>query len=70
VTEYPKSDNNGSISDASTIPKDGDHLKGGPEEDGELCQIRNPQLDKALAVVKSTARSDQSQKKRKVVAKR
>jgi hypothetical protein len=52
VTEYPKSDNNGSVSDASTIPKDGDHLKGGPGEDGELYQIENPKLDKALAVVK------------------
>jgi hypothetical protein len=52
VTEYPKSDNNGSVSDASTIPKDGDHLKGGSEEDGELYQIENPQLDTALAMVK------------------
>jgi hypothetical protein len=31
ATEYPKSDNNGSVSDASTIPKDGDHLKEGLE---------------------------------------
>jgi hypothetical protein len=30
--EYPKSDNNGSASDASTIPKDDDHLKEGLEE--------------------------------------
>jgi hypothetical protein len=40
------------VSDAPTIPKGGDHLKGGPEEDGELHQIENPQLDKALTVVK------------------
>jgi hypothetical protein len=52
VTEYQKSDNNGSVSDASTIPKDGDHLEGGPEEDEGPYQIRNPQLDKAIAVVK------------------
>jgi hypothetical protein len=52
VTEYPKSDNNGSLSDASTIPKEGDHLKGESEEDGEICQIRNPQLEKALAMAK------------------
>ena len=41
ATEYPKSDNNGSASDASTIPKDGDHLKEGPEEVAELNQIEN-----------------------------
>jgi hypothetical protein len=52
ATEYPKSDNNGSVSDASTIPKDDDHLKGGPEEDAERHQIENPKLAKALTVVK------------------
>jgi hypothetical protein len=52
ATEYPKSDNNGSASDASTIPKDGDHLKEGPEEDVELYQIENPKLAKALTVVR------------------
>ena len=40
--EYPKSDNNESVSDASTIPKDGDHLNGGPEEDVKRYQIENP----------------------------
>jgi hypothetical protein len=47
-----KSDNNGSVSDASTIPKDGDHLNGGPEEDVERYQIENPKLARALTVVK------------------
>jgi hypothetical protein len=32
ATEYPKSNNNGSVSDASTIPKDDGHLKEGLEE--------------------------------------
>ena len=52
ATEYPKSDNNGSVSDALTIPKDGDHLKGGPEEDVERHQIKSPKLARALTVVK------------------
>jgi hypothetical protein len=53
--EYPKSDNNGSVSDAPTTPKDGDHLnegEGAPEGDGEPRQISNPQLDRAIAVVR------------------
>jgi hypothetical protein len=52
ATEYPKSDDNGSVSDAPTILKDGDHLKGGPEEDVERYQIENPKLARALTVVK------------------
>ena len=47
--EYPKSDNNGSLSDASTIPKDGDHLKKGPEEAAALNQNENRKLDRAAA---------------------
>ena len=43
--EYPRSDNNGSLSDASTIPKDDDHLKGGPEEAAALNHNENPKLD-------------------------
>ena len=39
ATEYPKSDNNGSVSDASPIPKDDDHLKEGLEEVAERNQI-------------------------------
>ena len=50
ATGYPKSDNNGSASDASTIPKDGGHLEEGPEEDAELYQIENPKLDEALTM--------------------
>jgi hypothetical protein len=50
--EYPKSDHNGSVSDASAIPQDGDHLKEGSEEDVERYQIENPKLARALAVVK------------------
>ena len=52
ATDYPKSDNNGSVSDASTIPKDGDHLKEGQEEAAVLNQNENPKLDRALAVIK------------------
>jgi hypothetical protein len=52
ATEYPKSDNNGSASDASTIPKDGDHLKEGLEEVAERNQTENPKLARALAVIK------------------
>jgi hypothetical protein len=52
ATEYPRSDNNGSASDASTIPKDDGHLKEGLEEVAELNQTENPKLAKALAVVK------------------
>jgi hypothetical protein len=50
--EYPKSDNNGSVSDASTIPKDGDHLEEGLVENVERYQIENPKLARALTVVK------------------
>jgi hypothetical protein len=50
--EYPKSDNNGSVSDAPTIPKDGDHLEGGLVENVERHQIENPELARALTVVK------------------
>jgi hypothetical protein len=50
--EYPKSGNNGSVSDASTIPKDDGHLKEGLEEVAERNQTENPKLAKALAVVK------------------
>jgi hypothetical protein len=50
--EYPKSDNNGSASGASAIPKDGDHLKEGPEEVVGRDQTENPELARALAVVK------------------
>jgi hypothetical protein len=54
ATDYPKSDNNGSVSDASTIPKDGDHLKEGLEEVAvaELNQTENPKLARALAMIK------------------
>jgi hypothetical protein len=52
ATEYPKSDNNGSLSDASTIPKDGDHPKEGTEEAVALNQNENTKLDRALAVIK------------------
>jgi hypothetical protein len=52
ATEYPKSDNNGSLSDASTIPKDGDHLKEGSEVAAERNQNENPKLDRALTVLK------------------
>ena len=48
--EYPKSDNNGSVSDASTIPKDGDHLEEGLVETVERYQIENPKLARALTV--------------------
>jgi hypothetical protein len=48
--EYPKSDNNGSLSDASTIPKDDDHLKGGSEGAAALNQNENPQPARALTV--------------------
>ena len=50
--DYPKSDNNGSLSDASTIPKDGDHLKEGSEVAAERNQNENPKLDRALTVLK------------------
>ena len=50
--EYPKSDNNGSLSDASTIPKDGDHLQEGSEGAAERYQNENPKLDRALTVLK------------------
>jgi hypothetical protein len=50
--EYPKSDNNGSVSNASTIPKDGGHLKGGSEEVVERDQTENPKLARAPTVVK------------------
>ena len=52
ATEYPKSDSNGSLSDASTIPKDDDHLKEGSEEAAALNQNENPKLDRALTVIK------------------
>jgi hypothetical protein len=52
ATEYPKSDNNGSLSDESTIPKDYDHLKEGPEEAVALNQKENTKLDRALTVIK------------------
>jgi hypothetical protein len=54
VTGYPKSDNNGGVSDASTstIPKDADHLAGGADGAGDPYQISNPQLDRAIAVVR------------------
>ena len=50
--DYPKSDNNGSLSDASTIPKDGDHLQEGSEVAAERNQNENPKLDRALTVLK------------------
>jgi hypothetical protein len=63
ATGYPKSDNNGSASDASTIPKDGGHLEEGPEEDAELYQIENPKLDKALAMVSERVLRDRTRVK-------
>ena len=52
ATGYPKSDNNGSVSDASTIPKDDGHLKEGLEEVAERNQTENPKLARAPTVVK------------------
>jgi hypothetical protein len=52
ATEYPKSDNNGSLSDAPTTPKDDDHPKEGPEEAVALNQNENTKLDRAPTVVK------------------
>jgi hypothetical protein len=52
AAEYPKSDNNGSASDAPTIPKDDGHLKEGLEEVVERNQTENPKLARALAVIK------------------
>jgi hypothetical protein len=50
---YPKDDGNGSSSGASTIPKD--DLTSAEVFDGAgggACQIKIPQLDRALAVVR------------------
>jgi hypothetical protein len=40
------------VSGASTIPKDGGHLKEGLEEVAERNQTENPKLARALAVIK------------------
>jgi hypothetical protein len=52
ATEYPKCDNNGSVSDASPIPKNDGHLKEGLGEVAELNHTENPKLARALAVIK------------------
>jgi hypothetical protein len=60
ATEYPKSDSNGSLSDASTIPKDDDHLKEGSEEAVALNQNENTKLDRALTVIKERVLRDRT----------
>ena len=62
-TEYPKGDTNGSLSDASTIPRGDNTPAGGLDGAGGSYQNKNPQLNRILAVVRGYCAIGREKKK-------